>query len=75
MTDCGNYDSFHSVFLSFLIFYFCCLLLCCIFVTPQLLSVSKPFHLTSFVSQAKTTVDCIHIDLGRYVMASHPLAQ
>lgn len=41
----------------------------------QLFSVSNPFLLTSFVSWDKTTVDCIHIDLVRYVTASYPLGR
>lgn len=50
----------------------------CTFVSPSLFQsvfASDTFALTSFVSQAKATVDCIRIDPGRYVMASHPSAR
>lgn len=72
MISCGNHDSWHLSFFPPLLLLLPFSILYLQF-HPFPLSVSNPFPLTSFVSRAQTTVDCIHIDLGRYVMASYPL--
>lgn len=57
-----------------LICYFC-LFLCYTLASPapsQHLTALNPFFFTCIVSRAQARVDCIHIDLGRYVTASHP---